>query len=92
MPNDFPPWPAVYQQTQRWLQAQCFEAMVNDLRSLLRVAQGKQGQPSVAIMDGRTSQSTWKVVHAPAMTDTSERRAARSTWRWIRWAIYWRCE
>jgi transposase len=25
MPNDFPPWPAVYQQTQRWLQGQCFE-------------------------------------------------------------------
>jgi transposase len=59
MPNDFLPWPAVYQQTQRWLQAQCFEAMVNDLRSILRVAQGKQ-QPSVAIMDGRTSQSTWE--------------------------------
>jgi transposase len=58
MPNDFPPWPAVYQQTQRWLQAQCFEGMVNDLRSILRVAQGKQGQPSVAIMDGRTLQST----------------------------------
>jgi transposase len=58
MPNDFLPWPAVYQQTQRWLQAQCFEGMVNDLRSILRVAQGKQGQPSVAIMDGRTLQST----------------------------------
>lgn len=58
MPNDFPPWPAVYQQTQRWLQGQCFEAVVNDLRSILRVAQGKQGQPTVAIMDGRTLQST----------------------------------
>jgi transposase len=27
MPNDLPPWPAVRQQTQRWLQAGCFEAM-----------------------------------------------------------------
>ena len=58
LPNDFPPWEAVYQQTQRWLQAGCFEAMVNDLRSILRVAQGKQGQPSAAIFDGRTLQST----------------------------------
>jgi len=29
LPNDFPPWEAVCQQTQRWLQAGCFEAMVN---------------------------------------------------------------
>ncbi|MFD2405787.1 IS5 family transposase [Azorhizophilus paspali] len=58
IPNDFPPWEALYQQTQRWLQAGCFEAMVNDLRSVLRVAQGKQGQPSAVILDGRTLQST----------------------------------
>ncbi|WP_159087966.1 transposase, partial [Xanthomonas fragariae] len=54
LPNDFPPWEAVYQQTQRWLQAGCFEAMVSDLRSLLRVAQGKKGQPSAVIFDART--------------------------------------
>jgi hypothetical protein len=32
--------------------------MVNDLRSILRVAHGKQGQPSAVILDGRTLQST----------------------------------
>ena len=58
LPNDFPPWEAVYQQTQRWLQAGCFEAMVHDLRSVLRVAQQRQGQPSAVILDGRTLQST----------------------------------
>lgn len=58
LPNDFPPWEAVYQQTQRWLQAGCFEAMVNDLRSILRVAQGRDGQPTPAIFDGRTMRST----------------------------------
>lgn len=58
IPKDFPPWEAVYQQTQRWLQAGCFEAMVNDLRWVLRVAQGKQGQPSAVILEGRTLQST----------------------------------
>ena len=36
MPNDLPPWPVVYQQTQRWIRAGCFEIMVEDLRSLLR--------------------------------------------------------
>jgi transposase len=58
LPNDFPPWEAVYQQTHRWLQAGCFEAMVNDLRSMLRMAQGRTGQPSAAIFDGHTLQST----------------------------------
>lgn len=58
LPNDFPPWELVYQQTQRWLQAGCFENMVNDLRSVIRVAQGRWGQPSAVILDGRTMQST----------------------------------
>jgi transposase len=42
MPHDFPPWPALYQQTQRWLEAGCFEAIVHDLRVLLRLAQGRK--------------------------------------------------
>src|SRR3954453_8387438 len=36
LPNDFPRWDAVYQQTQRWIAAGCFAAMVHDLRVLLR--------------------------------------------------------
>jgi len=58
IPQEFPPWEAVYQQTRRWLQAGCFEARVNDLRWVLRVAQGRQGQPSAVILEGRTLQST----------------------------------
>jgi len=41
LPHDFPPWEAVYQQTQRWLAAGVFEAMVHDLRELLRLAAGR---------------------------------------------------
>ncbi len=32
LPHDLPPWSTVYQQTQRWLAAGVFEAMVHDLR------------------------------------------------------------
>ena len=39
LPNDLPPWEAVHQQTQHRIQAGCFEAMVDDLRSIIRVAQ-----------------------------------------------------
>jgi transposase len=58
MPHEFPPWPAVYQQMRRWLDAGCFEAMVHDLRVLLREYAGRQGQPSAMILDSRTIQST----------------------------------
>jgi transposase len=58
MPNDLPPWHTVYQQTQRWLAAGVFEEMVADLRRLLRVAAGKEAEPSAAILDGRTLQSS----------------------------------
>ena len=58
LPNDLPPWEAVYQQSRSWLDAGCFEAMVSDLRSIIRVAQGLQGQPSAVVMDGRTLQSS----------------------------------
>src|SRR5919109_5015051 len=58
LPHDFPPWAVVYQQTQRWLKARVFEALVHDLRELLRLAQGRNAQPTAAILDSRTRQST----------------------------------
>lgn len=58
MPNDLPPWYTVYQQTQRWLQAGVFEALVHDLRALLRLAAGRKEQPTAAIFDSRTLQSS----------------------------------
>src|SRR5947209_2182075 len=58
LPKDFPPWEAVYQQTRRWLAAGCFEAIVHDLRAVLRFAEGRDPEPTAAILDGRTIQST----------------------------------
>ncbi len=58
MPNDLPPWYTVYQQTQRWLKAGVFEDLVRDLRMLMREIEGRNPQPSAAILDGRTLQST----------------------------------
>ena len=58
MPHDLPPWAAVYQQTQRWLKAGVFEAIVDDLRVVLRLVQERNPQPSAAICDSRTLQSS----------------------------------
>jgi len=58
LPHELPPWPVVYQQTQRWIAAGCFEALVHDLRALLRLADGRAPEPTAVVLDGRTLQST----------------------------------
>jgi transposase len=58
MPNDLPPWPAVYQQTRRWLAAGVFEAIIADLRMLIRLGEGRAPQPTAMIVNSRTLQST----------------------------------
>src|SRR5918998_4192767 len=50
LPNDLPPWPTVYQQTQRWIAAGCFEALVHDLREVLRLGVGREPAPSAVIL------------------------------------------
>jgi transposase len=58
IPTNFPPWYTVYQQWRRWQKAGCFEAIVHDLRALLRVAQGRNPEPSAAVFDSRTLRSS----------------------------------
>jgi transposase len=58
LPNDLPPWHVVYQQTQRWLKAEVFQQMVHDLREILRMAQGRNAEPTAVVLDSRTLQSS----------------------------------
>jgi len=58
IPHDLPPWPIVYQQTQRWLAAGVFDDLVQDLRRILRLAAGRAAEPTAALLDRRTRQST----------------------------------
>jgi transposase len=58
MPNDLPPWRVVYEQTQRWNKAGCFQTMAHDLRCLARLASTRDAQPTAAVIDSRTMQST----------------------------------
>jgi len=78
MPNDLPPWFTVFQQSQRWIRAGVFEAMVDDLREVLRIAAGRKAQPSAAIFDSRTLQSTPES-GARAAYDGAKRRKGNKT-------------
>jgi transposase len=78
LPTNFPPWAAVYQQTQRWITAGVFETMVHDLRAFLRWTEGRADDPTGVIFDARTMQSTPES-GAGAGYDGYKRRKGRKT-------------
>src|SRR4029077_13726907 len=77
MPHYLPPWAAVYQQTQRWLKARAFEAIVDDLRAVLRLAQGRNKEPSAAIFDSRTLQSSPESGHRAGYDRAKGRKGSK---------------
>lgn len=77
MPHDLPPWPVVYQQTQRWLRAGVFEQMIHDLRALLRLAKGREPEPTAVILDGRTLQSTPESGHRAGYDGYKRRKGSK---------------
>ena len=77
MPNDLPPWHAVYDQAQRWLRAGCFERLAHDLRALLRVAAGRAPEPSAAVLDSRTLRSTPESGHRAGWDGAKRKRGSK---------------
>ena len=77
MANDLPPWEVVYQQTQRWIRAGVFQAMVHDLRELLRMAQGRTPDPSAAVIDSRTLQSTPESGHRAGYDGAKRKKGSK---------------
>ena len=58
LPHDLPEWEAVYQQSRRWMDSGVFEEMAHDLRMIVRLVNEREAQPTAAILDARTLQST----------------------------------
>ena len=77
LPKDFPPWEMVYQQTRRRLAAGCFEAIVHDLRAVLRFADGRDPEPTAAILDSRTMQSTPESGHRAGYDGAKRRKGSK---------------
>jgi transposase len=77
LPTNFPPWEAVYQQTQRWLKAGCFAAIVHDLRAMLRWSAGRADQPTAVILDSATRQSTPESGHRAGYDGHKKRKGSK---------------
>jgi transposase len=68
LPNDLPPWNVVYKQMRRWIDARCFETMVEDLRIHLREYAGRKGHPTAVVIDSRTPLSGVKLIFRSTTT------------------------
>lgn len=60
LPNDFPPWKAVYGQFLRWRQKGIFEQIHHALRKELRKLMGRDPEPSAGIVDSQSAKTTEK--------------------------------
>ena len=54
-----------------------FEAIVNDLRAVLSLAAGRQEQPTAAIFDSRTSQSSPESGHRAGYDGAKRRKGSK---------------
>jgi putative transposase len=60
LPNDFPPWQAVYAQFMRWKKEKAFEQMHDHVRGTLRILLNRTEHPSAGIIDSQSVKTTEK--------------------------------
>ncbi len=54
LPVDFPPWQTVYWQFQQWEKRQVTERILEELREQVRIAEGREPEPSAGIIDSQS--------------------------------------
>jgi transposase len=54
LPVDFPPWQTVYGWFQRWKQRGVTERILAELREQIRLAEGRNAQPSAGVIDSQS--------------------------------------
>jgi transposase len=91
LPGDPPPWPAVYQQTRRWLEAGCFADMPHDLRVLLRWTGDEPMTRARSFWTVLRGNRVPRVAREPAEMATSAARGPRSPSPSIPSGICWPC-
>lgn len=60
LPHDLPPWRIVYHYFSTWRRDGTWTQLHDALRSQVRIAEGRQPEPSAAIMDSQSVKTTEK--------------------------------
>jgi putative transposase len=58
LPRSFPPWSAVFKRYQKWTEEGVLDALHDKLRRMVRVAEGREAEPTAAILDSQSIKST----------------------------------
>jgi putative transposase len=72
LPHDFPPWGTVYHYFSTWRRDGTWERIHATLRAELREAEGREAEPSAAIIDSQSVKTTEK---GGSMDMTLERKS-----------------
>jgi transposase len=80
MPHDLPPWRIVYWYFMRWKKDGTFNRLLDELRGDLRQAEGRQRQPSAAVLDSQSVKTTEK--GGSTVTTRARRSTAASGTSW----------
>jgi transposase len=60
MPHDLPPWRITYWYFMQWKKDGTIDRLMDELRGDLRQAEGRQRQPSAAVLDSQSVKTTEK--------------------------------
>ena len=80
MPHDLPPWDTVYWYFRIWKRDGTLDRLHDELRGDLRQAEGRQRQPSAAILDSQSVKTTEK--GGPGATTAVRRSPGGSGTSW----------
>ena len=80
MPHDLPPWRIVYWYFMQWKKDGTFNRLLDELRGDLRQAEGRQRQPSAAVLDSQSVKTTEK--GGSMVTTRAKRSTAASGTSW----------
>ena len=84
LPHDLPPWGTVHWYYRRFRRDGTWERLHDRLRERVRVAAGRDAQPSAAAIDAQSVRTTEKR-GSTGSTPARRSRAASGTWSSTRW-------